>query len=91
MLQLTYRNTILIFERSGKKTSALDSTSVRAAKPGSQVNSLPDPQIPIVSSADDCLVLDIEGLVGEPGWNVRIFIFFRCLHGFEVKFCDSFR
>jgi len=75
MLQLIYRNTILIFEHSGKKTSALDSTLVRAAKPGSQVNSLPDPQIPIVSSADDCLVLDIEGLVAnQDGTFVFLFV-----------------
>jgi hypothetical protein len=64
-LKLTYGNTTLMFEHNGKKTSGLDSTAVRAAQPGSQNNPFLDPQMPIVSTADNRLVLDVESLVGN--------------------------
>jgi hypothetical protein len=64
-----------MFERNSKKTSGLDSTAVRAAQPGSQTNPLLDPQMPIVSTADDRLVLDVEGLVAnQDGTCVSFFI-----------------
>jgi len=89
-LQLTYRNTTLMFERNGKKTSGLDSTSVREAQPGSQTNPLLDPQMPIVSNADDRLVLDVEGLVANQDGTCVFFYHVEHLHDFEVKSCDSF-
>ena len=64
-MQLTHRNTALMFERNSKKTSGLNSTAVRAAQPGSQTNPLLDPQMPIASTAYDRLVLDVEGLVAN--------------------------
>jgi len=76
-LQLTYRNTTLMFERNSKKTSGLDSTAVRAAQPGSSTNPLLDPQMPIVSNADDRLVFDVEGLVTNQDGTCVYFIKFH--------------
>ena len=89
-LKLSYRNTTLMFERNSKKTSGLDSTAVRAAQPGSQTNPLLDPQMPIVSDADDRLVLDVEGLVTNQDGTCVYFIKLQRLHGFEIKSRYSF-
>ena len=89
-LKLTYRNTTLMFERNSKKTSGLDSTAVRAAQSGSQTNPLLDPQMPIVSTADDRLVLDVEGLVANQDGTYVFCFYFQRLHGFEVGFCHRF-
>jgi len=78
-----------MFERNGKKTSGLDSTSVRAAQVGSQTNPLLDPQLPIVSSADDRLVLDVEGLVANQDGRYA-FLLSQRLRGSKAKFYDSF-
>jgi hypothetical protein len=76
-LKLTYRNTTLMFERNGKKTSRLDSTAARPAQPGSQTNPLLDPQMPIVSTADDRLVLDVEGLAASQDGTCVSFLLCR--------------
>jgi hypothetical protein len=62
-LQLTYKNTVLQFERNNTKTSGLDALAVRAAGSGfpSIINA--DPQLPIPSNALPHLSLDIEGIV----------------------------
>ena len=54
-----------MFERESKKTSGLDPSSVGGAQVGSNTNPLLDPQIPIVSQANNRLVLDIEGFVAN--------------------------
>ncbi|KIM37285.1 hypothetical protein M413DRAFT_448582 [Hebeloma cylindrosporum] len=64
-LQVTYRNTVLSYERLHKKTSGLDPTSVRAAQPLSNFIPFLDPEMPIISKADNRLVLDVEGLVAN--------------------------
>ncbi|PPQ72093.1 hypothetical protein CVT26_006871 [Gymnopilus dilepis] len=64
-LQLTYRDTTLMFERQGKKTSGLDGDGVRAAQTGFQTNPLLDPALPIDSASDNRLVLDVEGVVAN--------------------------
>jgi hypothetical protein len=64
-LQLTYRSTVLSFERQHKKTSGLDPSAVRDAQLGFQFIPFLDPQMPIISKADNRLVLDVEGLVAN--------------------------
>ncbi|KAF8956171.1 esterase-like activity of phytase-domain-containing protein [Flammula alnicola] len=64
-LQLTYRDTVLQFDRLDKKTSGLDPTSVRDAQPGFQSIPFLDPVMPIVAKVDNRLVLDVEGLVAN--------------------------
>jgi len=54
-----------MFERESKETSGLDRSSVRGAQVGSNTNPLLNPQILIVSQADNRLVLDVEGLVAN--------------------------
>ena len=76
-LKLTYRNTTLMLERNNKKTSGLDLTGVRAAQPGSQTNPLLDPPMPIVSNADDRLVLDVEGLAANQDGTCVSFLLCR--------------
>ncbi|KAG7095023.1 hypothetical protein E1B28_005817 [Marasmius oreades] len=58
-LQLTYKNTTLMFERNNTKTSGLDALAVRPTQ-GS------DPELPIPSEEFSHLSLDVEGLVAAP-------------------------
>ncbi|KAF9038063.1 esterase-like activity of phytase-domain-containing protein [Panaeolus papilionaceus] len=62
-LQLTYLNTTLEFERSHTKTSGLDPAAVRPAQSGFPSVPTADPQLPIASSSETHLTLDVEGLV----------------------------
>jgi hypothetical protein len=57
-LQLAYHKTTLLYERLNKKTTGLDPLAVRTTPlvPG-------DPQLPIASTADPRLSLDVEGTV----------------------------
>lgn len=64
-LKLSYRNTVLQFDRLHKKTSGLDPTAVRDAQLGSNVIPFLDPAMPIVSKADNRLVIDAEGIVSN--------------------------
>ena len=54
-LQLTYHKTILLDERQEKKTTGLDPLAVRPSGD--------DPQVPIASTNDPRLSLDVEGTV----------------------------
>ncbi|PPQ84110.1 hypothetical protein CVT24_002358 [Panaeolus cyanescens] len=47
------------------ETSGLDPTGVRPAQLGSQLIPFSDPEMPIVSKADNRLVLDVEGVVAN--------------------------
>lgn len=74
-LQVTYRNTVLSFERLHKKTSGLDPNATRPAQPLSDFIPFLDPQMPIISKADNRLVLDVEGLVAnQDGTCVTLFL-----------------
>lgn len=64
-LELKYRSTTLQFERMDKKTTGLDGGSKRDAQRGFQLSPLLDPVMPIASSTDNRLVLDVEGLVSN--------------------------
>lgn len=64
-LKLTYQKTTLQVERLDKKTSGLDPAAVRAATLGFPIFALSDPQMAIVSKADDRLVLDVEGVIAN--------------------------
>ncbi|KDR72255.1 hypothetical protein GALMADRAFT_229077 [Galerina marginata CBS 339.88] len=64
-LQLTYKNTVLQFDRLHKKTSGLDAGGVRDPQFGFQIIPFLDPAMPIVSKADNRLVVDVEGLVAN--------------------------
>ncbi|KAK6984079.1 phytase-like domain-containing protein [Favolaschia claudopus] len=52
---LTYKNTVLYFERNNTKTSGLDPSTIRAAMPG----------MPIASTREPHLSVDAEGLVAN--------------------------
>ncbi|KAF9261627.1 hypothetical protein L218DRAFT_869593 [Marasmius fiardii PR-910] len=58
-LQLTYKNTTLMFERNNTKTSGLDPLAVRPTQG-------PDPAMPIPSQSYSHLSLDVEGVVAAP-------------------------
>ncbi|KAF9446969.1 hypothetical protein P691DRAFT_732245, partial [Macrolepiota fuliginosa MF-IS2] len=63
-LRLTYKNTVLEFDVNRKTTSGLDPQSARL--PDQRLrSSFPGP-LPIVSSADNRLVLDVEGMIANP-------------------------
>ncbi|OBZ77982.1 hypothetical protein A0H81_01866 [Grifola frondosa] len=62
-LQLTYRDTLLYFERHMTKTSGLDALAVRAQQWGFPLVPDADPQMPIASTNYDHLTVDAEGLV----------------------------
>ncbi|KAK1227103.1 hypothetical protein PQX77_009936 [Marasmius sp. AFHP31] len=62
-LQLTYKSTILMFERNGVKTSGLDPLAVRPAQNGFPGVADADPEMPIPSQDYSHLSLDVEGLV----------------------------
>ncbi|KAF9038061.1 esterase-like activity of phytase-domain-containing protein [Panaeolus papilionaceus] len=62
-LQLTYLNTTLEFERSHTKTSGLDPAAIRPAQSGFPTIPTADPQMPIASTTETHLTLDIEGIV----------------------------
>jgi hypothetical protein len=64
-LNLTYKRTTLMFDRFHKKTSGLDPNFVRPAQFGSQLVALLDPEVPVVSKADNRLVQDVEGVVAN--------------------------
>ncbi|KAG6909435.1 hypothetical protein DXG01_000589 [Tephrocybe rancida] len=64
-LAVTYKNTVLRFERSGVKTSGLDPSAVRAAQSGYPATYTADPQLPIASTSEPHLSLDVEGLVSN--------------------------
>lgn len=60
-LQLTYRKTILYFERDDQKTTGLDSPQVRPRE-GLPFLATSDPVMPIPSSTFNHLSIDAEGL-----------------------------
>ncbi|KAK7038479.1 phytase-like domain-containing protein [Favolaschia claudopus] len=62
---LTYKNTVLYFERNNTKTSGLDPSTIRAAMPGVGTNPLADPEMPIASTREPHLSVDAEGLVAN--------------------------
>ncbi|KAF9529605.1 esterase-like activity of phytase-domain-containing protein [Crepidotus variabilis] len=62
-LQLAYLNTVLEFERNGTKTSGLDPNAIRPAQSGFPSVASADPQLPIASTSEPHLTLDVEGLV----------------------------
>ena len=72
-LQLAYHKTTLLYERLNKKTTGLDPLAVRTTPlvPG-------DPQLPIASTADPRLSLDVEGTVVNDKSYVFL-SFFTCL------------
>ncbi|ESK92500.1 membrane autotransporter barrel domain protein [Moniliophthora roreri MCA 2997] len=65
-LQLTYKNTTLMFERNNTKTTGLDALAVRAAQNGFPQVVDADPVMPIPSDDFNRLTLDVEGLVLAP-------------------------
>lgn len=62
-LKLTYRSTLLYTERAHGVTTGLDAGGVRDAQSDYPDAPLADPEIPIPSSKDNRLTLDLEGLV----------------------------
>ena len=64
-LQMKYRKTVFLTERSGKKTSGLDPAYIRSAEKDYKDYPLRDPAMPVVSKSDQRLVLDVEGLVAN--------------------------
>ncbi|KAL0581259.1 hypothetical protein V5O48_000742 [Marasmius crinis-equi] len=62
-LQLTYKNTTLMFERNDVKTSGLDALAVRPAQDGFPAVTDADPEMPIPSTDYSHLSLDVEGVV----------------------------
>ncbi|KAG5336907.1 hypothetical protein C0989_011574 [Termitomyces sp. Mn162] len=64
-LVLTYRKTVLRYERNNVKTSGLDPTAVRAAQSGFPSDPTADPQMPIASTSEPRLTIDAEGLVAD--------------------------
>ncbi|KAG6909298.1 hypothetical protein DXG01_001242 [Tephrocybe rancida] len=65
-LALTYKNTVLRSERNNVKTSGLDPTAVRDAQSGFPDTATADPELPIASTSEPHLTLDVEGLVFNP-------------------------
>lgn len=62
-LQLTYRKTILHYDRHGIKTSGLDALAIRPAQSDFPAVPLADPEMPIPSTNFNHLSNDAEGLV----------------------------
>jgi hypothetical protein len=61
-LALEYKGTVLEFDVGHKTTSGLDPQGVRFPEPRDEL--FPGP-LPIVSEADDRLVLDVEGMIAN--------------------------
>ena len=81
-LQLTYLKTTLLYDRLHNTTTGLDPTAVR---PTSDVPK--DPQVPIVSTDDPRLSLDIEGSVEDKdGSYVFLFLFVMSLRDLTFTF-----
>ncbi|KAG6845606.1 hypothetical protein H0H87_006659 [Tephrocybe sp. NHM501043] len=64
-LSVTYKNTVLRTERNSIKTSGLDPAAIRAAQSGFPTTATADPQLPIASTSEPHLTLDVEGLVSN--------------------------
>lgn len=64
-LPLTYKNTVLKFERNNTKTSGLDPTVVRAAQIDFPQRVVADPELPVASKSLPHLTLDVEGVVSN--------------------------
>ncbi|KAG6850217.1 hypothetical protein H0H93_016396 [Arthromyces matolae] len=64
-LNLTYVKTVLKTERNNTKTSGLDPAAIRAATSGYPTLYTADPQMPIASTSESHLTLDVEGLVAN--------------------------
>ena len=77
-LQLTYRNTTLLYERQHGKTTGLDALAVRTT---SDIPS--DPQVAIPSTDDPRLSLDIEGSVEDVDGS---YVFSRVTSKLDVHF-----
>ena len=75
-LQLAYHKTTLLYERLNKKTTGLDPLAVRTTPlvPG-------DPQLPIASTVDHRLSLDVEGTVVNEDKSYVFLSFLKCLFG----------
>ncbi|KAG6835222.1 hypothetical protein H0H93_003765 [Arthromyces matolae] len=65
-LNLTYRKTVLNWDRKHVKTSGLSPVAVRPAEFGYPLLAIADPQMPIASNAEPHLTIDAEGLVHLP-------------------------
>ncbi|KAF8961939.1 esterase-like activity of phytase-domain-containing protein [Flammula alnicola] len=61
--KISYVDTILEFERNNTKTSGLDPAAIRPAQSGFPTAPTADPQMPIASSSEPHLTLDIEGII----------------------------
>ncbi|KAG6807694.1 hypothetical protein H0H93_001205, partial [Arthromyces matolae] len=64
-LALTYVKTVLKTERNDTKTSGLDPAAIRAVTGGYPTLYTADPQMPIASTSESHLTLDVEGLVAN--------------------------
>ncbi|KAG6807695.1 hypothetical protein H0H93_001204 [Arthromyces matolae] len=64
-LALTYVKTVLKTERNETKTSGLNPAAIRAVTSGYPTLYTADPQMPIASTSESHLTLDIEGLVAN--------------------------
>ncbi|KAF5353668.1 hypothetical protein D9758_008665 [Tetrapyrgos nigripes] len=64
-VQLTYKRTILQFDRNDTKTTGLDALAVRPAQNGFPSDPLADPEMPIASEDEPHLTIDAEGLVAN--------------------------
>lgn len=62
-LKISYVNTTLEVERNNVKTSGLDPAAIRPAQSGFPSVPTADPQMPIASTSEPHLTLDIEGIV----------------------------
>ncbi|KAF9480369.1 hypothetical protein BDN70DRAFT_832977 [Pholiota conissans] len=61
--KISYSSTLLEVERNNVKTSGLDPAAIRPAQSGFPTVPTADPQMPIASSSEPHLTLDIEGIV----------------------------
>ncbi|KAG5635359.1 hypothetical protein H0H81_011548 [Sphagnurus paluster] len=65
-LSVTYKKTILSYERLTKKTSGLTPLAVREKQIGYPLVAFSDPEMPIASSDSPRLTIDAEGVVSNP-------------------------
>ncbi|KAF8194938.1 esterase-like activity of phytase-domain-containing protein [Pholiota molesta] len=61
--KISYVDTILEVERNNVKTSGLDPAAIRPAQSGFPTVPTADPQMPIASTSEPHLTLDVEGIV----------------------------
>ncbi|KAL0945215.1 hypothetical protein HGRIS_000727 [Hohenbuehelia grisea] len=64
-LALTYKSTILGFERNNTKTSGLDPLAIRPAQSGFPGVPAADPELPLAATSEPHLAVDAEGIVAN--------------------------